>query len=141
MERVLRGSTQNADKSGTEVQAPSAFAPPSAAGIAPVRVRCRVNVHPHRRSVNTLPWRFVARWITCRLRWRLSRLQLPLLGELFQLLQQPPHRLLVLLPEFPPDRVVGLAVLLVLLIGGNPLQLRGDGRDQVVDLVVDQRRL
>jgi hypothetical protein len=53
----------------------------------------------------------------------LSCPQLALLGKLLQLLRQPAYRLLVLLLQFPPDGVVSLAVLLVLLIGGDPLQL------------------
>jgi hypothetical protein len=44
---------------------------------------------------------------------------------LLELLHQTPYGLLVLLPQFSPDGVIGVAVLLVLLVGGDPLQLRG----------------
>ena len=44
-------------------------------------------------------------------------------GELLQLLQQAPHRLLVLPPQLAPDLGVGLPVLLVLGVGGQPLEL------------------
>ncbi len=54
---------------------------------------------------------------------RLAGLELALLGELFQLLHQPAYRLLILLAELVPHRIVGLAVLLVLPIGGQSLQL------------------
>jgi hypothetical protein len=59
----------------------------------------------------------------CRALASLSGLETALLSALIQLLYQPSHRLLVLL---------------VLAIGGQAPQLRGDGGGQVVDLVVDQ---
>ena len=59
----------------------------------------------------------------CRALASLSGLEPALLSALIQLLYQPSHR---------------LPVLLVLAIGGQAPQLRGDGGGQVVDLVVDQ---
>src|SRR4051794_10572662 len=66
--------------------------------------------------------------------------QFALLAELLQLLHQATYRLLVLLAKLSPDRVIGLSVAFVLLIRRNPLQLRVQGRDHVVDLVVDKSR-
>ena len=58
----------------------------------------------------------------CRALASLSGLEPALLSALIQLLYQPSHR---------------LPFLLVLAIGGQAPQLRGDGGGQVVDLVVD----
>ena len=53
--RVPVGTQQNADKFRACARAPSASAVPPASGIAPVRVRRAMNVHPPCPVVNTLP--------------------------------------------------------------------------------------
>src|SRR5919202_7136338 len=60
-------------------------------------------------------------------------------GELLQLLQQTSDRLLVLSAQLSPDLGIGLPILLVLVVGGQPLELGGRGLDEVIYLVVDDR--
>src|SRR5918912_2663430 len=60
-------------------------------------------------------------------------------GELLQLLQQPSDRLLVLSAQLSPDLGIGLPILLVLVVGGQPLELGGRRLDEVIHLVVDDR--